>query len=581
MHPHQSTRSGSDVTAEHAAEGLLRLRCDTPPASPLSRASPRAGGFSGRLHYRVRSPDPALLPGHHHHHQQSAAAPPRPLPALVVGGGGGGWSRAGGRVGSDADDAGSRAASPSNSGATPHAACGFGGTTPPGSWAGSPGAPHHLAPAAAAGGTTPLAVQMQQALTRFGVEHRKSFNSGESPSPLVAGMRLAAEQLRQLEGATSRGGSPADLQPLPTAAAGAPVGSPASGGTYPVRHPRRRARRRGGVTGTAGGAAGTGDEDSGDEDYTPGDDESEGTGGRAAAARGSPRGAGYRAVRGPGLFGSLRDVAAVASDGDEPFGYRAAGTGAGSMKANHWFHQRATPHLGDACAGGGIPSPRAMMEGGGGGASEGAFPPLSPVPWRLQAGAAPTAPRSGSAPPSRGPQSPRAGRPAQARKGGARRSASKEPKASSKGPCANCGVEKSVLWRCHPENDGVRLCNACGIYRRSTGRDRPTDGVFRGLGKDGQGEWLRRGGVVMLALAGGGRQQDVLANTQLCDSFNNQSKQSQTTLTNRARHPPHHPVGRHPRGAPPRRPRRFVGPGVPQPAGGGAAPVAAAAGGGP
>lgn len=34
------------------------------------------------------------------------------------------------------------------------------------------------------------------------------------------------------------------------------------------------------------------------------------------------------------------------------------------------------------------------------------------------------------------------------------------------GPCEECGVAKSVLWRCDIRNRHITLCNACGIRQR-------------------------------------------------------------------------------------------------------------------
>ena len=133
------------------------------------------------------------------------------------------------------------------------------------------------------------------------------------------------------------------------------------------------------------------------------------------------------------LFGAPR-----AAPASEAFAFAPRGGGAG---------RHDLPSLWGGAAVGALPHGPALADA--------APPPLLPPPS-----------------PSRGsPRAPGGG----GRKG---RGAPKEPKASSKGPCANCGVEKSILWRCHPLDNSVRLCNACGIYRRSTGRDRPVDGFF-------------------------------------------------------------------------------------------------------
>jgi hypothetical protein len=40
----------------------------------------------------------------------------------------------------------------------------------------------------------------------------------------------------------------------------------------------------------------------------------------------------------------------------------------------------------------------------------------------------------------------------------------------AKGPCSNCGVKETSLWRRDPTNPSAVLCNPCGIYVSSVGR---------------------------------------------------------------------------------------------------------------
>ena len=41
------------------------------------------------------------------------------------------------------------------------------------------------------------------------------------------------------------------------------------------------------------------------------------------------------------------------------------------------------------------------------------------------------------------------------------------------GKCANCGTTSTPVWRKDPTNNDTLLCNACGIYKRKHGRERP------------------------------------------------------------------------------------------------------------
>ena len=371
--------SDSDATAEHAVEGLLRLRCDTPPASPLSvgagrAASPfaaggrprSAGAAFGRRHYRVRSPDPAGIAA------RAVAAATAAAAARARSSGEDG----GGPLFRD-DTAGRRSRSVS-----PGASC-----------AGDsrPSAPSALATlrtsaavnsaptaAAAAGPGTPvLAVALPPqaspvvALTRFGTEHR-----GIDGWPRVAPLPL--ELRRDFAWAGDAGG-----------------GAGGGGGGAPSPSPLGRGRPETARVAIRRIGDGCGD-DSSDEDYVPG---LESEGGHGGGGGGRPRSA------------------------HTPRGH-AGGARAGELA-----------------------SPAA------------------------HAGARPAS----AAGHRRGGRKP------------ARRAAGRELKASAKGPCANCGVDKSVLWRCHPVDASIRLCNACGIYRRSTGRDRPLSAALRGGGGGGGG----------------------------------------------------------------------------------------------
>mmetsp|Transcript_22314 Transcript_22314/g.56092 ORF Transcript_22314/g.56092 Transcript_22314/m.56092 type:complete len:375 (-) Transcript_22314:621-1745(-) len=62
--------------------------------------------------------------------------------------------------------------------------------------------------------------------------------------------------------------------------------------------------------------------------------------------------------------------------------------------------------------------------------------------------------------------------------GSARR---RHPPARSDIACAHCGTSNTPLWR-KDHTTGTILCNACGIYRKTHGVDRPLDGFFKSNG---------------------------------------------------------------------------------------------------
>ncbi|KAI8465546.1 MAG: hypothetical protein J3K34DRAFT_487467 [Monoraphidium minutum] len=396
----------TDATAELAVAGLLRLRCDTPPASPVKGGGGAGSPFGAGSPLGASSPGRARPRSGSSHAFGAAAGSPR----RAAGGGGWGdsWGHAPGSGGSvSCEDSGARA-------------------TPP------PSVPPAVDGAAAAFSASP-----KPQMTRFEAEHRHQRTTPgaaavDQPSwpPQAAGaVSGAAGRLRVSDDTRLRSDG--------AVGAGAPGGA-AGGG---LRAPQRGRKPRGPRSG-AGGGGGDGGGDS-DEDYVPGAD--------GCGAGGDERGGG------PGSGGRRRRAHAGGSDDMEPLG--GAAPLLGGLSASGEAHG----------APGAAAQLRLQLQLSGGG-SGGAAPP-SPPPRR-----------SGSAPPLA---------PAGVRRRAARGPA-KEPKTSSKGPCANCGVERSILWRCHPEDDSVRLCNACGIYRRSTGRDRPTDGVFRSAGRDGAERVVRR-----------------------------------------------------------------------------------------
>ncbi|KAF9499493.1 glucocorticoid receptor-like (DNA-binding domain), partial [Pleurotus eryngii] len=43
---------------------------------------------------------------------------------------------------------------------------------------------------------------------------------------------------------------------------------------------------------------------------------------------------------------------------------------------------------------------------------------------------------------------------------------------ASRGPCLNCGIKDTPLWR--RDADGNPLCNACGLYQKSKRMPRPS-----------------------------------------------------------------------------------------------------------
>jgi len=47
--------------------------------------------------------------------------------------------------------------------------------------------------------------------------------------------------------------------------------------------------------------------------------------------------------------------------------------------------------------------------------------------------------------------------------------------------CAHCGTSNTPLWR-KDRNTGLIMCNACGIYLKTHGRNRPLDGCFKSNG---------------------------------------------------------------------------------------------------
>ena len=47
--------------------------------------------------------------------------------------------------------------------------------------------------------------------------------------------------------------------------------------------------------------------------------------------------------------------------------------------------------------------------------------------------------------------------------------------------CAHCGTSNTPLWR-KDRNTGLIMCNACGIYLKTHGRNRPLNGVFKSNG---------------------------------------------------------------------------------------------------
>jgi hypothetical protein len=382
-------RSDCEATPEHAAEGLLRLRCDTPPASPMLRAgtggppSPfgAAGGGGGggeggararsRQRYRTRSPDAA-----------GAAGLRLSAPAGLDG-----WQRGGGPASSgpeptaagapNARDAGSRATSPqpdeATSPRTPPPPARWGASdapaTPPAAgvaeaFASAPPRMSSLGAAAAEAAGSGAGTPLHIALTRFGAEHRRS-HAAESPPPT---------------GGRGKRGAPGRWH---------------------------------------GGRGDGGSGDSSDEDYVPGEEDDGGGSGSGGGSGG----------------GSRRRRPSGAAQAAHPASPLRPGASPGSP----------------AAAGGGLPA----------GAWNGAAPP-SPA-WRLDGiGAPPALPRGAGG--SSAPASPGGRRPGSARPRG-RPGSGREPKASSKGPCANCGVDKSILWRCHPADDSVRLCNACGGFK--------------------------------------------------------------------------------------------------------------------
>jgi len=79
--------------------------------------------------------------------------------------------------------------------------------------------------------------------------------------------------------------------------------------------------------------------------------------------------------------------------------------------------------------------------------------------------------------------------PRQSGGGGARRVSAASVQ---RGPCNNCGATETSLWRRDPRDSSVLLCNPCGIYLRHNKRDRPTNGVFTTVGKNGRLRVVRR-----------------------------------------------------------------------------------------
>lgn len=427
------------------------MRCDTPPTSPLRDVTPRATP-TGRW-----PPRPSGSSGGTASPFASRAAIPS-LAAAAATAAGRNYIMSHARAASDADDAGSRAASPSASAGAP--------STPPGAWVAalqqavvghtagqtagqtaSQSAGHSMLPlspqvggsvgtgsgssgGAGSGGGVPLVLQMQQALTRFGVEHRRSFNSStESASPLLMSMRAAAARLR-LSDDVSREGTPDDTVRAAGAAAGqlpfqhlaAPVHGSCDGEGGMGAQERQRPRKQ---FGRGRDTDGNGD-DSSDEDYVPGEEDDCERGPLARHHCDGGSGGHSRSRRGWSYD--------VASDGDEPrtpvdAAAAAAHPASGELSFGVFTNEDDSPSA--ATAAGQLR--RAWDEGPVRGGSAPPGVRAEAVAWRPQ----------GSG-----------------RKGG--RSSNKEPKASSKGPCANCGVEKSILWRCHPLDDSVRLCNACG-----------------------------------------------------------------------------------------------------------------------
>lgn len=310
-------------------EALLRLRCDTPPASPAKAAaiSPFAGGLPG-----------GAFAGGPSRPQLSAS--PRASAPWALGAAFGATSETG--------DTTSCAVSPSPVAAAGQPALGQQPAT-----VGAAGSSQSAAP------VVPGALSaMQLALTRFGAEHRRSYNSSaDSGAPLLASMHAAAAQLRQSDD-TSPDAWAELAYPALMAAAAAGVGAATDASVHlpsapgaargASRHPPQRRRKPRGsgwgckegsadakFVGAAGGARGDDDSDS---DYVPGCEE-HGAGSAGAGAhwtharpRGGRRGWSYDIVSDGAKELAARQQALLSGSGARgaPYGEEGGGFPAGA-----------------------------------------------------------------------------------------------------------------------------------------------------------------------------------------------------------------------------------------------------------
>ncbi|RIA92574.1 hypothetical protein C1645_764661 [Glomus cerebriforme] len=53
-----------------------------------------------------------------------------------------------------------------------------------------------------------------------------------------------------------------------------------------------------------------------------------------------------------------------------------------------------------------------------------------------------------------------------------------DPNVSAKKVCVNCNINKSPAWR--RDNHGKLLCNACGLYFKQHGNNRPVEHMQQG-----------------------------------------------------------------------------------------------------